>query len=193
MNNISLSLFWRNELNTLDIGGCFVDCSKLGMIAINIKLIDNDGNTVELCKNKPIFIYNDFSIWSCSFHIDAIIHSPFIAVVEVHSLGNLLYIKKYNLTNVKETVEVYYKNTEVCYRREDQDTISVFNTNGNLLFLRGVYFSLWILLDTPLSLAEIQQKLTKSGYSLEKIEQAISALVSRRLIIKKYQIEIDRI
>lgn len=191
MKKIKFSVKINNK-NLLCICGLFQNCIEYGMVAINIKVIGNNGDIYNKMVDKIILISNEHALWSDSIDISSI-EEPIYVIIEVHKSGNQVFIDKYSLKKEEKEEFMYYANSNICYRWENDNTISLFNTNGNLLFLRGIYLDLWKLVQLPITHHMIYENLLSIGYKREKIENAISNFIIRKVIIKISSVDFDEI
>lgn len=179
-----------HDNNKLKVVLCFKGYSAHTVVAINIKIINCNENPFLAVVNKMICVTDEDAIWCDSIKIDEKLVVEKI-IVEVHCAGELLYIQDLPINCPKIEEKVYVLNADIRWRYENESTISVFNTNGNLLFLKGVYKDLWEDLLMPISEEKIVSGLLNKGYSQEKIKLAITSLLKRDLIIRENLTNID--
>ena len=70
---------------------------------------------------------------------------------------------------------------------------SIFNTNGNIIFLRGIYYHIWNMLLNTHSEDTIINNLYKLDFTKEKVIKSLAELVSRGLIVRTGCDKIDMI
>lgn len=193
MNKIDI--FVRTSIHNnsrVGIGICFRNADVYGLIAISMRVVCANGDIHNLLSNRLVYISNNPSFWN-----DSMLHtfhsSPLKAIVEIHSFGKLLYIQSFALNNNSGENKIYLLNTDVRWRKENSLVISVFNTNGNLLFLKGIYKDLWEILTTPTKPEEIVDMLMSKGYEESKIKSSINSLIKRGLILEESKENIDYI
>lgn len=179
-----------HDNNKLKVVIRFKGYSTHTVVAINIKIINCNENPFLAVVNKMVCVTDEDAIWCDSIKIDEKLVAEKI-IVEVHCAGELLYIQALPINYPKLEEKVYVLNQDVRWRYENESTISVFNTNGNLLFLKGVYKDLWEDLLTPISKEKIVSVLLNKGYSQEKIKLAVTSLLKRDLIIGEKLTNID--
>lgn len=183
-----------HENSRVKIGVCFSNADGLGLVSVNMKVICKNGYIYNLLNNKKIFISDNSSLWTDSIQYKSN-DTPVKAIVEIHSSGKLLYIQSFsfNFNNEDQDEILYILNTDVCWRRESPFVISVFNTNGNLLFLKGIYKDLWETLLTPVKPQDAINILLKKGYDQSKINASINSLIKRGLILEEQKSDIEYI
>lgn len=178
-SRISISVFFRNV-------------ADYGLISITMRVICSNGDIHNLLSNRLVYISNNSTFWNDnmahSFH-----SSPLKAIVEIHSFGKLLYIQSFILDHNSADDKLYLLNTDVRWRKENPSVISVFNTNGNLLFLKGIYKDLWEILKTPTNPDQVLDMLMNKGYEESKIKSSINSLIKRGLILEESKSNIDYI
>ena len=174
-----------HEGSCVNIGIAFNNISNFRLVSINLKIVCDNGETYQLINNKMLFVSNSFSVWADSIP-KSFESTPIKSIVEIHSSGKLLFIQSFSLTKKEPNDLIYYLNSDVCWRNEDSNVISVFNTNGNLLFLRDIYKDLWEALLMPTNIVDLMDSLSKKGYTESKIKASINSLINRGLIIEKH-------
>lgn len=191
MEKIKFSVFYSH--NQINICAGFVDCLCYNIISLNIKVVDDNGAKYDLLCNKLLQITENFSVWNYQINAKKI-KSPKIVIVEVCSSGKLICIKRFDLNLNKVSDEVlFYRNQDVCFRKEDNSTISLFNTNGNLIFAKGLYYELWNILERPMKKNNILENLIKKNYSEDRIITSLGELTKRNLILKINNTDITKI
>lgn len=176
----------------VNIGVFFNNADNLGLVSVNMKIIYRDGKICNLLSNKMLFISKCSSLWMDSIRC-AFNNEPSRVIVEIHSSGKLLHIQSFSFDSNEQNDMVYILNPDVCWRREDLLVISVFNTNGNLLFLKGIYKDLWETLIVPTKPQDVVNTLSKKGYDQSKIKATINSLIKRGLILEERKSNIDYI
>lgn len=181
-----------HEGSNVNIGIAFNNVSDRRLVSINLRIVCDNGETYQLINNKMLFVSNVFSVWADSItqHFTS---TPIKSIVEIHSSGKLLFIQSFDLTKIERNDLIYYLNSDVCWRNEDPNVISVFNTNGNLLFLKGIYRDLWESLLKPTNIADLLDSLSKKGYTESKIKASINSLINRGLILVENESMIEYI
>ncbi len=181
-----------HEGSHVNIGIAFNNFSDRRLVSINLRIVCDNGETYQLINNKMLFVSNVFSVWADSItqHFTS---TPIKSIVEIHSSGKLLFIQSFDLTKIGRNDLIYYLNSDVCWRNEDPNVISVFNTNGNLLFLKGIYRDLWEALLKPTNIADLLDSLSKKGYTESKIKASINSLINRGLILEENESMIEYI
>lgn len=181
-----------HENSRVNIGVFFNDFDEYNLVSINMKVVCKNGEICNLLSNKMIYLTRSSSLWADSVQgsFDSV---PSKAIVEIHSSGKLLYIQSFSFDSKEQDEKLYILNTDVCWRREDSSVISVFNTNGNLLFLKGIYKDLWETLIIPIKPQDVIDILSKKGYCESKIKSSVNSLIKRGLVIEERKSNIEHI
>lgn len=170
------------DTHTFDLGIVFIGYNIFNVIALDLKVVSNDGNVFHLFHNKMIRIKNEIAVWAGSAPF--LFAKPSKVMVEICGNGKLLYVNSFSTANYNQE-NIIFINPNVCWRTEDPDTISIFNTNGNLLFLRGIYLDIWEQAKSAVLENELEKILLMKGHDLARIKSALSSLMNRNLILKQ--------
>ncbi|MEE0873587.1 MAG: hypothetical protein UIH27_09015 [Ruminococcus sp.] len=181
-----------HEGSQVNVGVAFKNVTDCRLVSVNLKVVCDNGETYQLINNKMLFVSNSFSVWADSI-LQHFSSTPIKSIVEIHSSGKLLFIQSFPLIKKEQNEMSYYLNSDVCWRNEDFDVISIFNTNGNLLFLKGIYKDLWEALLKPINLTDLLVLLLKKGYTESKIKASINSLINRGLILEVNESSIEYI
>lgn len=173
--------------NKIKVVGFICDDNLIETIGIDIKAIKKTGCSEYIIKDKAIYSLEKCIHWN--YYIDDYDDISSI-IIEARKKGKLLYINKLDLEN-SENQMYFYINTNVICRQEKSDLISVLNTNGNVLFLRGIYYELWKLLNNPISFDEIMKKMESSSFDAEKTKEALHLLQEKGIVVKNTSFDID--
>ena len=194
MKSISAYVHMDNN-DIISTGVGFQEKNDGQLVSVSLKVICADGSMVFLLRNKLLFSSSSHSVWSSSFK-HGFESAPIKAIVEIHGNGKLLYIQSFPLespNNCSSDEELLFINPDVCWRKECSLSVSVFNTNGNVLFLKGIYFDLWTLLLVPNERASVNRILKEKGYHYDKIQSAIDSLINRGVILSENKINVEYI
>lgn len=194
MNDIRDIIAYTNmhEDSCVNIGIFFGNATEYRLVSINMKVICSNGQIYNLFNNKMLYISSNSSLWADSIRYN-FSAKPLKAIIEIHSSGKLLYIKSFPLTKEWLNDKIYILNADICWRRENPHVISVFNTNGNLLFLKGIYKDLWELLMTPAKCENVINAMIMKGYDESKIKFSINSLIMKGLVFEEFESKIEYI
>lgn len=192
----SISAYVHIDSNDIiNIGVGFQEKIDGKLVSVNLKVICAGGDMVFLLRNKMLVCSSSYSIWSSSLKYDYE-SAPIKAIVEIHGNGKLLYIQSFPLKYPNDYSlheELLFINPDVCWRNECSLSVSVFNTNGNVLFLKGVYLDLWTLLLAPSERTSVNRILKEKGYHEDKIQAAIDSLINRGVIVSESKKNVEYI
>lgn len=160
--------------------GRFFDAQGIGLLAMDVKAITEQNEIHYLAKNRLYFEQSN------TLFLDTILdcngNSLCSLIIEIHQSGKLLYVNKLNLTEKVPEQIWLLANPNICYRYENENTISLFHTNGNLIYLRGVYYDLWEHLQSPRTITELVVELENKGFCCEQVHSATKALLQREIL-----------
>jgi hypothetical protein len=171
----------------IKINGYICADELIETIGIDIKAIKKSGSSEYIIKDKVIYSLKKCIYWN--YYIDDYDDISSI-IIEIRKKGKLLYIDKLVLEESK-LQPYFYINTNIIGRQEKSGSISVLNTNGNVLILRGIYYELWKILSNPISLDEIMKKMESSNFNAERINEAIHLLQEKGIVIENTSFDID--
>lgn len=169
-------------------------------IMVTEKLKDIVSVTLTLTgpKNENIFVANNdihyhskadknFSCWY-PITLKGIKSGKYIITVTIISEGRLVEIGR-EVFELECNVNEFFliRNPNLCWREESDSLISVFDINGNLLFLRGRLKKLWQACDGKKTNLEVQSQL---HFSNSEIDELIQKLCSKGILVSRFPIKI---
>lgn len=103
----------------------------------------------------------------------------------ITSNGKLLYVNIFYHCKMEKNQELLCRNQNICSREERDGRISVFNENGNVLLLKGVYKEIWNSVKYPIPYKVLVDILVSKSYEPENTEKAIKLLINKSIIFSK--------
>lgn len=163
--------------------------AKTGAVSLYITLTCPNAKKVTVA-NKDIYIAKDHAV-RCRYCVDLPIDAFGRYVISSASYANgKLADQEREYFNIKCDDEntMVLSDPTLSWRDEDEYTVSIFNMNGNILFLKGRLKKIWENVSEGCSINRLADIL---GAKKSEVQKSVDALLAKGVVIQRAHIAVE--